>query len=61
MYKKIEISRLSAGSVYELLAIGSFCSIVPFCTLMGLFALFRPVGIVAASVGKAMPSLRRVQ
>lgn len=40
MYKKIDISRLSAGSVYKLLAIGSLCSIVPFCTLMGLFALF---------------------
>lgn len=38
MYKKIDISRLSAGSVYKLLAIGSLCSIVPFCTLMGLHA-----------------------
>ena len=40
MYKKIEVSRLSAGSVYKLLAIGTLCSIVPFCTLMGVFALF---------------------
>lgn len=40
MYKKIEISRLSAGSVYKLLAIGALCSFIPFCTLMGVFALF---------------------
>ena len=40
MYKKIEVSRLSAGSVYKMLAIGTLCSIVPFSTLMGLFALF---------------------
>jgi hypothetical protein len=39
MYKKIEISHLSAGSVYKLLAIGTLCSIVPFCTLMGVLAL----------------------
>jgi len=40
MYKKIEVSRLSAGSVYKLLAIGTLCSMVPFCTLMGVLALF---------------------
>ena len=40
MYKKIEVSRLSAGSVYKLLAIGTLCAMVPFCTLMGVLALF---------------------
>jgi hypothetical protein len=40
MYKKIEVLRLSVGSVYKLLAIGTLCSIVPFCTLMGVIALF---------------------
>lgn len=40
MFKRIEVWRLSAGSVYKLLAIGTFCCVVPLCTLMGLFALF---------------------
>lgn len=40
MFKRIEVWRLSAGSVYKLLSIGTFFSVVPFCTLMGLFALF---------------------
>jgi len=40
MFKKIEVARLSAGSVYKLVAIGTFCCLVPLCTLMGLFALF---------------------
>lgn len=40
MYKKIEVWRLSVGSIYKLLAIGTLFSIVPFCTLMGLFSLF---------------------
>ena len=40
MYRKIEVLRLSAGSIYKLLAIGTLCSIVPFCALMGVFSLF---------------------
>jgi hypothetical protein len=38
--QKVELLRLSAGSVYKLLAIATLCSIVPLCTLMGLFSLF---------------------
>jgi hypothetical protein len=40
MFKRIEVARLSVGSVYKTVAIGTFSCIVPFCTLMGLFALF---------------------
>lgn len=40
MFRKIEVARLSAGTVYKLFAIGTFCSIIPLCTVMGFFALF---------------------
>ena len=40
MFKQIEVTRLSAGTVYKLFAIGTFCSIVPLCTLLGFFAMF---------------------
>lgn len=40
MFKFVEIYRLSAGSVFKLVAIGSFCSIIPLCMLFGVFALF---------------------
>lgn len=40
MFKKIEVARLSTGTAYKLFAIGTFCSIVPLCTLLGFFALF---------------------
>src|ERR1700743_3214231 len=40
MFKKIEVVRLSAGSVYKMFAIGTFSCVVPFCTVMGFFALF---------------------
>lgn len=36
----VTIRRLGTGSVFRLVAIGCFCSLVPFATLMGVFALF---------------------
>ncbi len=40
MFKTIEVAGLSVGTVYKTVAIGTFCCIVPLCTLMGFFALF---------------------
>ena len=34
------IRRLKTGSVFRLVAAGTFFSLVPFCTLLGLLALF---------------------
>lgn len=40
MFKTIEVRRISAGSVYKLIAIGFLSSVIPFCTLPGIFSLF---------------------
>lgn len=40
MFESITVQRFSVGSIYKLLAIGSGCSLIPFCILMGCFALF---------------------
>ncbi len=40
MFQEITIARLSVKSIFKLVALGLLLSIVPFCTLMGLFALF---------------------
>jgi len=40
MFKKIEVMRLSVGTVYKLFAIGTFCFVIPLCTLLGFFAMF---------------------
>ena len=38
--RELVIQRLRTGSVFRLVAAGTFCSIVPFFTLMGVLALF---------------------
>ncbi|HEV7716962.1 MAG TPA: hypothetical protein VGO53_15290 [Steroidobacteraceae bacterium] len=38
--RSICIRRLSTGSVFRLVAVGIFFSVVPFCLLMGVFAAF---------------------
>ena len=38
--RAVTIRRLSIGSVFRLVAIGCFGSMVPFAVLMGVFALF---------------------
>lgn len=40
MYREISIQRLSAGSIFKLVAIGLFGTIIPFSALMGIPALF---------------------
>lgn len=40
MFQEISIERLSVKSIFKLVALGLLLSIVPFCALMGLFALF---------------------
>jgi hypothetical protein len=40
MFKHITVQRLSVGSLFKLLAIGTSFSLVPFGLLMGVFALF---------------------
>ncbi|MFL9922982.1 hypothetical protein PQR62_01805 [Herbaspirillum lusitanum] len=40
MFEEIKIQRLSMGTIYKLLAIGTCFSLVPFSTLMGLLSLF---------------------
>ena len=40
MFESITFRRLSAGSVYKLLAIGWICSLLPFSVLMGVLSLF---------------------
>lgn len=40
MNKIITIRKLSTGTIFKLIAIGSLCSIVPFSLVMGIFAFF---------------------
>ncbi|WP_020182843.1 hypothetical protein [Methylotenera sp. 1P/1] len=40
MYETITTKKLSTGSIFKLIAIGSLCSIVPLSIFMGVFALF---------------------
>jgi hypothetical protein len=40
MFKVTEIYRLSTGSVFKLVTIGTLCSIIPLCLLFGVFAMF---------------------
>lgn len=38
--RTLQIRRLSTGSVFKLIAVGTLCSIVPFGILMGVLAQF---------------------
>jgi len=40
MYQEIEVKRLSAGSTFKIIAIGLLATLVPFSSIIGLFALF---------------------
>jgi hypothetical protein len=40
MYETITTKKLSTGSIFKLIAIGTLCSIVPLSIFMGVFALF---------------------
>jgi Na+-transporting methylmalonyl-CoA/oxaloacetate decarboxylase beta subunit len=40
MYETITTKKLSTGSIFKLIAIGTICSIVPISIFMGVFALF---------------------
>lgn len=40
MYKTLKLRKLSTGSVFKLVALGSICALVPVFTLMGLMSLF---------------------
>jgi len=40
MYETIITKKLSTGSIFKLIAIGSLCSIIPISIFMGVFALF---------------------
>ena len=39
MYKTLKLRKLSTGSVFKLVALGSVCALVPVFTLMGLMSL----------------------
>ncbi|WP_018993088.1 hypothetical protein [Aromatoleum toluclasticum] len=40
MFQEITVERLAVKSIFKLVALGLLLSVVPFCALMGLFALF---------------------
>jgi hypothetical protein len=40
MYREITVNRLSAGTVFKLVATGLACTIIPFSVLMGFLSLF---------------------
>jgi hypothetical protein len=40
MFQEITVERLSVKSIFKLVALGLLLSVVPFTTLMGVFALF---------------------
>lgn len=40
MFQEIAVQRLSAGSIFKLVAIGTSVTFIPFSVLMGCFALF---------------------
>lgn len=40
MFREVSVRRLSAGTVFKLVAIGLACSVIPFSLLMGFLSLF---------------------
>jgi len=40
MFREITVHRLSAGTVFKLVATGLACTIIPFSVLMGFLSLF---------------------
>jgi hypothetical protein len=40
LYESITTKKLSTGSTFKLIAIGTLCSIIPISIFMGVFALF---------------------
>lgn len=40
MFTMVRIKRLSAGSIFKLIAIGLACSLIPLSTIFGLLAAF---------------------
>jgi hypothetical protein len=40
MFREISVDRLSAGTVFKLVATGLACSVIPFSVLMGVLSLF---------------------
>lgn len=40
MSRTLEIKRLSTGTVFKIMLIGGFCSLIPFSVLMGILSLF---------------------
>lgn len=40
MYESIKIKKISTGSIFKIMAIGTLFSIIPLSIFMGIFALF---------------------
>lgn len=40
VFTEMKITRLSAGTVYKLVAIGLACSLLPVCLLLGVLSVF---------------------
>ena len=40
MYETVTIHKLSTGSIFKLIAVGSLCSVIPLSIFFGFFALF---------------------
>lgn len=40
MVERLEVKRLTTGTVFKILGIGYACSLIPFSLLMGIFSFF---------------------